>query len=72
EMIRKTAHKIIPSTRQMGFDRFTSLLKQLEKTIERNDKQRDIKLQIKDVINEGLVIQEEIKDILQSKRQDMR
>ena len=34
ELIRKTAHKISPSTRQMGFNSLSKLLKQLEKSIE--------------------------------------
>jgi hypothetical protein len=71
EAIRKTAHKIVPSTRQMGFEKFTSLLKQLEVTIEENGGPQDIALQVKRAVDEGLEAQQKISDFLQSKKSDM-
>jgi len=68
ESIRKSAHKIIPSSRQMGFDDFAILLKKLEKSIEENGNLEDTKLRLTAVINEGQAVQKQILDYLRAQK----
>lgn len=66
QAIRKIAHKILPSTREMGFDHLASLLKQLEEYIEKNDEAVEIQTQINEVVREVEKVQSSVRSVLES------
>ena len=72
ETISKTAHKIIPSTRHMGFNRLADQLKQLELHIINKKEIKIIEEQLYHILAEGNEIISQLKKLLESMKDIMK